>query len=261
MSQDPTENELDEKTLRRLAQLADGSLQGRARADLEARVADSPALRAALERQRTAATVLRGLDLQATPALRTRIAAERASVSRPARRPRLAIGGALAGAVAAAALVAVLLMPSGTGSPTVVDAARLSERPATAAVGVDPSNERLLAAAVEDVPFPNWSDQFGWRQMGTRSDRLDDRGARTVFYEHDGRRIAYTIVSGKGIAAPSDSLPARRNGINLHRLRDGDRRVITWWRDGRTCVLSSGDVGDHELLALASWKGDGAVPF
>ncbi len=82
-----------------------------------------------------------------------------------------------------------------------------------------------------------------------------------MLYEHAGKRIAYTIVSGDGIAAPSDATTTRRNGVNLHSLSDRGRRVVTWWRNGRTCVLSASDVSDRELLKLASWKGDGAVPF
>jgi hypothetical protein len=94
-----------------------------------------------------------------------------------------------------------------------------------------------------------------------RADRLDGRSAKTVFYERGGRRLAYTIVSGPGIRAPADSEPANLNGVSLHTLRDGDRRVVTWWRRGRTCVLSATGVGDRQLLRLASWKGDGEVPF
>ncbi len=250
--------ELDERTMRQLAQLADGSLQGWDRAELEAAVAASPALREALDRQRTATRALRGLDVQASPALRGRISA--AASPRPARR-RLVLRGAVAGALAAAALAVVLLIPSGNGGATVVETARLSERPAGGAVGVDPANSRLLAANVEGVPFPNWRGEFGWRQAGTRSDDLDGRTARTVFYQHGGRRIAYTIVSGDGIPAPDGARPETRNGVHFHFLADGGRRVVTWWRNGRTCVVSSADVGGHQLLALASWKGDGAVPF
>jgi hypothetical protein len=261
MSEDTAHNDLDEQTRQALARFADGSLGGRARSELEARLAESPTLRAALERQRAGVSALRGLDMEASPGLRARVAAERASPPRRARMRRLTIGGALAGAAAATALVAVLLLPSGAGGPTVVEAARLSERPPTTQVGVDPSNPKLLAAGVEGVPFPNWAGEFGWRHAGTRSDPLDDRDARTVFYERSGKRVAYTIVSGKGIPAPSDSRPASRNGVRLHSLGDDGRRVVTWWRGGRTCVLSSADVGDEELLKLASWKGDGAVPF
>jgi hypothetical protein len=240
--------------------MADGSLEGHSRAELEARLAASPTLRAALERQRAGAAALRGLNLEAPASLRARIAAETATSSRRVRRPRLALAGALA-AVAAAALVALLVLPAGSESPTVVEAARLADRPATGPVAVEPSNPKLLAASVEGVPFPNWSNQFGWRQVGTRSDRLGDRDARTVLYEHGGKRIAYTIVSGDGIAAPSDASTTERNGVTFHALGDRGRRVVTWWRDGRTCVLSASGVGDHELLKLASWKGDGAVPF
>jgi hypothetical protein len=261
MDRDLANNGLDERTRRDLARLADGSLQGHARAKLEARVAGSPRLRAALERQRAGAAALRGLSLEAPASLRSRVAAQVTTPSRRVRRRRLAFGGALAGAAAAAALAAILALPTGSGGPTVVEAARLAERPPAGPVSVQPSNPKLLAAQVEGVPFPNWSKEFGWRQVGTRSDQLGDRRARTVLYEHDGKRIAYTIVSGDGIAAPSDASTTNRNGVTLHALADRGRRVVTWWRDGRTCVLSASNVGDRELLKLASWKGDGAVPF
>src|SRR3954447_21726597 len=137
MSPDPPHQELDETTMRRLAQLADGSLRGWERAEFEAEVAHSPTLRAALERQRAGAGALRGLDLEASPGLRARIAAK-STQSRPTRRPRLWIPGALAGAVAAAALAAVVILPSGGESPTVVQAARLAQYPAGGQVGGRP---------------------------------------------------------------------------------------------------------------------------
>lgn len=261
MNGDRSHRDLDERTRREMASLADGSLEGHRRAELEARLAVSPALRAAFERQRTGAAALRGLDLRAPASLRARLVTEAPAASRGTARRRLTLGGALAGAAAAAVLAVVLVLSSGSGSPTVVEGARLAERPSTGAVAVDPSNPKLLAADVEGVPFPNWSKEFGWRQAGVRSDRIGDREARTVLYEQDGKRIAYTIVSGDGIAAPSDASTTRRNGVTLHALSDRGRRVVTWWRDGRTCVLSASNVGNRELLKLASWKGDGAVPF
>jgi hypothetical protein len=258
MNGDRSHTGLDERTRRELASLADGSLEGYPRAELEARLAASPTLRASYERQRAGAAAIRGLSLEASASLRARIAAE--TSPRRVRRPRLAIGGALAGA-AAAAVAVVLFVSAGSDQPTVVEAARLAERPSTAPVAVEPSNPKLLAASVEGVPFPNLSEKFGWRQAGTRSDRLGDREARTVLYERAGKRIAYTIVSGDGIAAPSDATTTSRNGVTVHSLGDRGRRVVTWWRDGRTCVLSASGVGDRALIALASWKGDGAVPF
>ena len=261
MNGDRSHRDLDERTRRELAsprgRLAGGLSAGGARG----RLAGSPTLRAAFERQRAGAAALRGLNLQAPASLRARHGRRSPCASAAQRRRRLVFGGALAGAAAAAVLAVVLVLSSGSGSPTVVEGARLAERPSTGAVAVDPSNPKLLAANVEGVPFPNWSKEFGWRQAGVRSDRLGDRDARTVLYEHDGKRIAYTIVSGDGIAAPSDATTTRRNGVNLHALSDRGRRVVTWWRDGRTCVLSASNVGNRELLKLASWKGDGAVPF
>jgi hypothetical protein len=254
-------DEFDERTIRALASLADGSLQGYERAELEARLASSPRLRAALEQQRAGAAALRGLELRAPSELRARVSAQRVSARRLTRRRRWAIGAPIAAAGAAAAVVLTLLVTSGGSGPTVPEAAGLAQRPPTGSVGVDYSNPKLLAAEVEGVPFPNWTGEFDWRQAGTRTDRLDDRLAKTVFYRHAGRRIAYTIVSGEGIPAPTDSHLAELNGVNLHSFSAQGRRVVTWWRQGRTCVLSSSNVGDRELLKLASWKGDGAVPF
>jgi hypothetical protein len=260
MDRDPSTTELDERTRLDLARLVTGTLDGFQRAELEARLAASPTLRAALERQRAGAAALRGLELEAPSELRARITAHREARRRSPRR-KWAIGGSLAAAAATAALIAVLLVPSGGSGPTVPEVAGLYRQPVTAAVQADPSSPKLLAAAVEGVPFPNWQREFGWRAAGTRTDRLDGRLARTVFYRNADKRIAYTIVSGDGIHAPAYWHPARRNGVNLHTFRSGDRRLVTWWRDGRTCVVSATGVGDHELLKLASWKGDGAVPF
>jgi hypothetical protein len=253
--------EFDERTRRALASLADGSLHGYERAELEARLASSPRLRAALERQRAGAAVLRSVELAAPAELRARVEAARASARPKARRRRWAIAGPIAAAAAAAALIAALVLPSGAGNPTLPEVASLQQGSATAAVGVDPSNEKLLAADVEGVPFPNWKGEFGWLHAGIRTDRLDDRTAKTVFYRHAGKRIAYTIVSGDGIRAPADSRLTRLNGVNLHSFEGDGKRVVTWWRNGRTCVLSASGVPEHELLAMASWKGDGAVPF
>lgn len=266
MESDPSQMELDEAARRDLVRLADGSLEGDSRAGLEARLAGSVSLRAALERQRAGAAALRGLELEAPAALRARIAARTASPTgvraRHRGRPRrVTLGAGLVGAVAAAALAAALILPSGSASPSINDASRLAERPPTEAVKADPANARLLAAAVQGVPFPNWSREFGWHQVGTRADHLGDREARTVLYRHEGKRIAYTIVSGHGIRAPSRATTSVRKGVKLHAFEDQGRRVVTWWRQGRTCVLTASEVGDRELLELASWKGDGAVPF
>ena len=263
MSGDNSHNEpLDERTQRELAALADGSLSGARREALEARVAASPDLRLALERQRSARGALRGLDLPAPAGLRQRIESERARPSAPVRRRRLAIGGALAGAAAAIALAAVLVLPSGSGGPTIVEAAQLSVLPATQpSAPVDPASPKLLKADVQGVPFPNLGAEFAWQQAGRRTDELDGRKTETVFYERPGVRIGYTIISGDPIDPPADARPSTQNGVQLNTTADGGRQIVTWFREGRTCVVSGKDVSAKDLREVASWKGDGTVPF
>jgi anti-sigma factor RsiW len=257
-------NGIDERTERDLAALADGSLSGRRRETIEARLAESPELAAALERQRASVAALSALrgELAAPARLRTRIEAERSRPSAPVRRRRLAFAGGLAGAAAAAALAAVLILPSGAGGPTVTEAAQLAELPATeASVPVDPANPKRLATRVEGVPFPNLEGEFGWRQAGERSDELDGRDTKTVFYEREGQRIGYTILSGDAIDPPEGSTPTTLNDVALNSIKEDGQEIVTWLREDRTCVLSGEGVSRQELLTLASWKGEGAVPF
>jgi anti-sigma factor RsiW len=253
---------LDERTQRELAALADGSLQGARREALEARIGDDPALRAALERQRSGLAAMRGLDLPAPDRLRQRIEAERTRPSAPVRRRRLGFAGGLAGAVAAIALALVLALPSGSGGPTVVEAAQLSSLPATVPpAAVDPANPKVLRAEIEGVPFPNLHAEFTWQQTGRRTDELDGRDTQTVFYERNGQRIGYTILSGDSIDPPAGAQPSTQNGVRLHTSSEGGEAIVTWLRDGRTCVLSGKGVSAKDLREVASWKGDGAVPF
>jgi hypothetical protein len=257
-----SDSELPEGLERDLARLADGSLQGRARARLEAQVARSPELRAALDRQRAGIAAVRSLDIPAPERLRSRVESELAAPTRRQRRRRFAIGGALAGAAAATALVAALVLPSGSGGPTVVEAAQLSGLPATQeSVAVDRANPKLLDAEVDGVPFPNLHAEFVWDQAGKRSDQLDGRHTVTVFYARDGQRVGYTIVSGESIDPPADSRASTQNGVVLHTSSHGGQAIVTWLRGGRTCVISGKGVSAKDLREVAAWKGDGAVPF
>jgi hypothetical protein len=50
--------------------------------------------------------------------------------------------------------------------------------------------------------------------------------------------------------------------VQFYVVEDKGRRVVTWERDGHTCVLSAPlAVPEQKLLDLAAWKGDGKVPF
>jgi hypothetical protein len=219
-------------------------------------------LRAALDRQRAGVAALRGLDLAPSPGLRRRIETERSRPSSPVRRRRLVLGGALAATAAAIVLALVLIAPSGSGGPTVVQAAELSDLPATqSSVPVDPANPKLLDAKVDGVPFPNLHAEFAWHQAGSRSDDLDGRNTKTVFYEREGERVGYTIISGNRIEPPAGARASVQNGVRLNTVSEDGQAIVTWLREGRTCVVSGKGVSAKDLREVASWKGDGAVPF
>jgi hypothetical protein len=213
-----------------------------------------------LDRQRFAVAALHAVELEAPLRLRERIEAERERARRPARRRRFALGGALAGATAAAAVLVALLLPGGAGGPSVVEAAELGTLPATEPAPM-PGRPKLLDASAFGLPYPDWAENFGWEPSGRRVDEIDGRRAVTVFYEKDGREIAYTIVSGDSLPVPEPSAAARREGTPLRYVSRDGRTIVTWERNGRTCVLSGNGVAATKLLDLAGWKGLGAVPF
>jgi hypothetical protein len=108
------ENDPGDQGLAELAALADGSLAGDHRAALEARVESSPELAGRLAEQERALALTRSAaaEVEAPPALRARIEAQR-HAREPRRTRRYAlIGGGVA--VAAAAAVAIGIAVSGS---------------------------------------------------------------------------------------------------------------------------------------------------
>jgi anti-sigma factor RsiW len=204
-----------------LVALCDGNLSGAHRAEVEARVAREPELAAALERQRCALSLLAQLTTPAPLELRVRVAELRV------QRRRLRLRRWLPGGFVAAAATALLLVVA-AGAPVAEDVAAVALRPATAHVA--PGEQ------IDGVRFPR---PAAWRAVGTRSDVVSGRPTRTVFYERDGARVAYTIVSGPAL--------------------DGGRRVLpgggalAWVRDGHTCVVS-GRVPAAVLAKAAAWR-------
>jgi hypothetical protein len=195
-------------------------------------------------------------------ALRERIEADRARAAKPARSRRLR---ALlpAGALVAAAVVAVVLVVGGgSGAPSVLATASLATGgPVLPAPAEDTSNGAVLKASMQGVPFPYWGDSFQWEAVGARDDKIKDRKAKTVFYDNPkGARAAYTILGGDTIDAPSGAYEKDMNGVKLFTTTDNGRRIVTWTRNGHTCVLSAPlAVPEDKLLALAAWKGHGKL--
>jgi anti-sigma factor RsiW len=240
-----------------LAALADGTLPTERRAEVEARVAASPELREAWERQRRSLTATRMLvaEEEVPDTLRTALEARarRDRVRWPRSRglvPRIALAGAVA---VVAAVVTAVVMTSGPGAPTLAAAALLATQaptgPAPPSAG---QGETKLAASVGGVPFPDFSRFAGWRAAGIRRAHIGDRDATVVFYGKGGRRIGYAIISGAPLARPRAGTTFRIHGVEYQTLRLRGRLGVTWRRGGHTCVLI-GQATRRQLLRLASW--------
>jgi len=192
--------------------------------------------------------------------LRERIEAQR---SRGAPRGAvLRVFAPVAAGLAAFVVAMVVVFSGGSGPPSVSAVSLLSLRgPALAAPAPQPDNPALLRAEVDGVAFPEWST-LDWGVSGARRDTLEDREMTTVFYKgKSGAQIGYTIVSGDALEVP-DGRRTTVNGVSLTVIEDGGRRIVTWQREGHTCVLSGpAKIPAEKLLDLAAWKASGDVPF
>ena len=221
-------NPTDTHPSAKLTALADGSLDSPA---LLERVAASPELRDDLERQVRAVTALRSVDLDAPAGLRMRIQAERVRARKPVRGRRIALGGALAAGLAAAALALTLAVPdAGPAGPTVVQAAQLAQLP-PAGRGAAPGSPKLLDVTAFGLSYPDWGPGFGWQATGVRRDRLaGSRGGDGLLREgrpagrlHDPRRASDRCTRRRRVG------PARRDDPAVPAGRELDRRHLAAW--------------------------------
>jgi hypothetical protein len=160
-------------------------------------------------------------------------------------------------------VVAVVVVTGGGGAPSVLATASLAAKgPVLPAPAEDEANKALLKSSIEGVPFPYWGE-LKWESTGARDDKIEGRDARTVYYANPkGVRAAYTILGGDAIDPPSDAAKRTDKGVQLYVVEDKGRRVVTWERNGHTCVLSAPlAVPEQKLLDLAAWQGKGKVPF
>jgi len=259
-----------------IAALADGSHDS---PELRAEIETDPQARRLLEEQRRAVALVRGAaeEVHAPDSLRERLASLEPDAEgarelgrrprRPARRERgsrrWAPLAGLAGAVAAIALVLVLTLSGTSGSPTVAQAAALGTQPATLPAPRHISEASFLLNRSESgVQFPYWDDHFHFRASGARTDTIGGRHTTTVFYtDRHGRRLAYAIVSGSPLATPAGAQQIVRNGVPMWTVSNAGTTIVTWERDGHSCVLASSDVSARYLQALASWRAGGSIPY
>jgi hypothetical protein len=253
----PAELHLSHFQTAKLSALADGTLDPAQRPSVEAWIASDPRLGELFERElRVVERVHAARAASPAPAsLRERIAAGR--MPRPARTGwRTGYTVSLGTAIAAVAIVLGLTLPGGSpGTPSVAQASALALRgPAEPAPPPNPSYPRArLDREVQDVYFPNWSGSFGWRAVGQRVDNLGPRQAVTLYYARGAARVAYTIVSAGVLPQPGGSVTAL-HGYQLHTLNSGNRTIVTWRRNGHTCVLSGQGIAASVLQRLAAWQ-------
>jgi hypothetical protein len=165
-------------------------------------------------------------------------------------RPRLL---APAGVALAVIVVALVVAFAGGGSaPTVGQTARLALAPATSsAPAEDVSDRTMLNVSQSGISFPSYLKGEGWIPSGVRHDTLHGRAVTTVFYRSPaGRRIGYSIVAGHMLDDPTGTVTTS-GGVRYVLARADGARLVTWWRDGHTCVIAGRSVPDATLLSLA----------
>jgi len=259
MSIEP-EPHLSPAQVKNLSALADGTLHPAQQASVQAWIDADPSLRRLYERERRAVAHLNAARAhdRAPERLRARIEAARGATRTRARRsPRLGqlslAGGALATATAA---IVIGLSGGGTSIPPALGqaAALATLGPTQPAPPPNPDAPRVkLDVDVQDVYFPNWSTQFHWRATGVRIDQVASRPAVTVYYGWRHDQLAYTIL-GTGPLPQPGGQPVVLGGYRLYTFTSGRRTIVTWRRDGHTCVLSATGVPVRIMQRLAAWQ-------
>jgi hypothetical protein len=232
-----------------LARLADGSIPENERAELEHGVAASADLAAKLAEQRRAVAIVAAIDVEAPARL-----LERLRHPQPARRPRRR-RFTRRGLIAVVAVLAILaLLAARDHGLDVRGEAHLALARATLAPPAQSATDHaVLTAAVGGAAFPNWRGR-GWRATGARSDALDGRSVETVFYDSSGYgRAGYSIVAGSPLAIGGAQSVRQYAGVSYAVLKFDGATVVTWRRDGHTCVLASRRAPVAVLLGLAGW--------
>jgi len=260
---------MDDATQRALAALADGTLEPEARDALLRRIDASPELADALLDQHDALIAIRATreeepseDLRAAvAALAAEAHAREATRGRRRGRARRHPGSArrrffvrpraltLGGCAAALAAAAAVLISAGASGPSVAEAAQAALAPPSMPAPGVKADEKTLDAAVDGVAYPYWGDSAGWRAVGSRTDAVDGRAVRTVVYEDaGGRRVGYAIAAGSPLSGAHGTRHGAFTVVQSH-----GSAIVTWLRDGHTCILAAKGVDARVLLKLAAW--------
>lgn len=262
----PEELTLEGHELETLLALAENRSLEPEQLEIAERLRRDPRTRRALERQRRIAGALRGGGPAAPPTLAPRLARKTARMSGPRRRRSthsVKLIAAMAAVLTAVGVVASVIMESSshTTRPTAAQIAAVWTLPAGGMrVGADPDHPTQLDISYHGTVFPNFLDREGWHPVGGRYDRIRGLVTATVFYQTGRRRAAYTVVPAAGLAVPGHASHLRVAGLSLREFRNGDRWIVTFERNGNTCVLTAAAPRERRwLIALATWHGGPAV--
>lgn len=102
--------------------------------------------------------------------------------------------------------------------------------------------------------FPDFAARQGWVATGAREDELEGRATLTVFWERNGRRVAYTRIDGEPVDPPDDARRTGRRGVLLRSVDVGGRTAVTWDENGHTAVISAAGLSRPALYNLAGGR-------
>lgn len=234
---------------------------------IAARLQSDPACRQAIVRQRHVAGALRHGGPAVPRDRGARLSAKSGRSTAPRRRTigrwvwPVKLVGTSAAAVLAVGIVAVTLRGGSVHPPTATQVAAIWTRPATGGtVSADPAHPTQLDVSFHGIVYPNYHDREGWHPVAARYDRIGRLRTATVFYQTGARRAAYTVVPSTRLTVPAGARHLRVAGLSLIEFRSGDRWIITFVRNGNTCVLTAAAPRERQwLVKLAIWKGGPAV--
>ena len=192
------------RELAELSALADGTLDPRRRAEVEARIAASPELTALYERERRVVELVREA---APPSVRRRRCARG---SRPPAQlgPCVRAGGRCMAARSPArwrrsVLALVLALPGGApGAPSVSQAAGLAMLGAAGAAPAGADGAEQARDEDRGHVLPQLGSRLHWHAIGQRTDHINGRVAVTVYYRAGAKKVAYTIVGAPVLSDP-----------------------------------------------------------